>query len=296
MQDSRPTSPLERLDEDPVSSTSRSSSPSLSDEPGLTFFQRLTNGLVATPASSSVTRVGLQTTALPEWTLRSRKGLDTPHDDLPGSESSLLRSSPAITQSARKRKRAKKIQLTWEKKRLAAIHEAQTTLSRRQGVMDRAITLLDNNNITLLEFLQHAFTRTTRKWRWESFFRRSRRVQQVLDLIADGNNSKDAKDTMLTWAKKRVNAIVSQEAEKLSRTGFLQVKLNEINQSLFTGFNLTRLSQITKDACPTILEIMRCMVTTKRQEKQEAAAEREAMLHNRPYMKSAHTQRKEFVS
>ncbi len=119
--------------------------------------------------------------------------------------------------------------------------------------------------------------------RWEGLFRKPDQVEKILDLWA-WKGPPRCRTRIQDWGVKYIGWVVSNEAAYVTRTGPLQTRTINFDDSFVRLFELSAIHDRIRAMCPSMTAILRMFCTTPRQRKdalQPAATERERFRANR---------------
>lgn len=203
---------------------------------------------------------------------RFEKGLPVLGED--GDDPGIPVSSPIRGPLDAKRKREKKKEE--EKAEMAAASAAMNARLQEERqkqvktIINQAVKLLEDNNITFAETVHHVSDprRSTPEWRQKNLWSKPQVVTEIFDLWTSSKHARVGRRIISRCVEHFMVKKVGREAQKLSKSGVLRIAGRAIDSSFVSGWNFGDMEELVNNYCPTIMRIMRSIVTTRRQEKE----------------------------
>lgn len=191
-------------------------------------------------------------------------------------------SSPIRNADDAKRKRNKLKEK--EKAEMAAVSAAMNgqLAAERQKTVDtiisQAVKLLEDNNITFAETIRHVSDpkKSTSEWRQKNLWSKPQIVTEIFNLWTSSKHARVGRGIISGCVDRFMVQKVVREAQKLSKSGALHIAGKAIDLTFISGWNFAKMEELTDKYCPTIMRLIRSIVTTRRQEKE---CSREALAH-----------------
>lgn len=191
-----------------------------------------------------------------------------------GEDGGIAVSSPIRDPSDAKRKRKRK--KDEEKAEIAAASAAMNArlAEERQNhvniIINQAVKLLEDNNITFAETIHHVSDpqRSTPEWRQKNLWSKPHIVNKIFSLWTSSKHARVGRRIISGCVEHFMVKKVAREAQKLSKSGVLRITGRAIDSSFISGWNFGGMEKLVEKYCPTIMSVMRSIVTTRRQEKE----------------------------
>lgn len=191
-----------------------------------------------------------------------------------GEDGGIAVSSPIRNPADAKRKRKKK--KDEEKAEIAAESAALNArlAEERQRhvntIINQAVKLLEHNNITFAETIYHVSDpqRSTPEWRQKNLWAKPQIVNDIFNLWTSSKHARVGRRIISGCVERFMVKKVAREAQKLSKSGVLRITGRAIDATFISGWNFGGMEDLAEKYCPTIMRIMRSIVTTRRQEKE----------------------------